>query len=55
MPDRPTIAGAGVPGYDVYEWNVLAGTPPELVNKLHAEGKQVLDMKDVLRRTIAAR
>jgi tripartite-type tricarboxylate transporter receptor subunit TctC len=53
MPDLPTMAEAGVPGYEVYEWNVLvapAGTPPAIINKLHAEVKKVLEMKDVRER-----
>jgi tripartite-type tricarboxylate transporter receptor subunit TctC len=50
MPNLPTMAEAGVPGYEVYEWNVLlapASTPPAIIDKLHAEVKKVLDMKDV--------
>jgi tripartite-type tricarboxylate transporter receptor subunit TctC len=42
-----------VPGYDVYEWNVLvapAGTPPAIINKLHGEVKKALEMKDVRER-----
>jgi tripartite-type tricarboxylate transporter receptor subunit TctC len=53
MPNLPTMAEAGVPGYEVYEWNVLvapAGTPPAVINKLHAEVKKVLEMKDVRER-----
>ncbi|WP_151639151.1 tripartite tricarboxylate transporter substrate binding protein [Noviherbaspirillum aerium] len=53
MPDLPTMAEAGVPGYEVYEWNVLvapAGTPPAIINKLHAEVKKALADKDVKER-----
>jgi tripartite-type tricarboxylate transporter receptor subunit TctC len=53
MPNLATMAEAGVPGYEVYEWNVLvvpAGTPPAVINKLHAEVKKVLEMKDVRER-----
>jgi tripartite-type tricarboxylate transporter receptor subunit TctC len=53
MPDLPTMAEAGVPGYEVYEWNVLvapAGTPVAIINKLQAEVKKVLEMKDVRER-----
>jgi tripartite-type tricarboxylate transporter receptor subunit TctC len=53
MPDLPTMAEAGVPGYEVYEWNVLvapAGTPPAIINKLQVEVKKVLEMKDVRER-----
>jgi tripartite-type tricarboxylate transporter receptor subunit TctC len=44
---------AGIRGYEVYEWNVLvapAGTPPAIINKLHAEVKKVMEMKDVRER-----
>ena len=40
MPDVPTIAEAGVPGYGYAAWNGVvapAGTPPEVIRKLHAE------------------
>lgn len=53
MPDLPTMAEAGVPGYDVYEWNVLvapAGTPQAIVNKLQDEVKKVLALPEVRER-----
>ena len=34
MPDLPTIAESGLPGYETYTWNALfapAGTPPEVI------------------------
>ena len=40
LPDLPTIAEAGVPGYGAYSWggiSVRAGTPPEIVARLNAE------------------
>jgi tripartite-type tricarboxylate transporter receptor subunit TctC len=40
LPDLPTIAEAGVPGYDSYVWFGVvapAGTPPEIVKRLNAE------------------
>jgi tripartite-type tricarboxylate transporter receptor subunit TctC len=45
MPDVPTIAEAGVPGYDATIWlGVLAppGTPREIVQKINAEITKVL-------------
>ena len=39
LPDLPTIAEAGVPGYDSYVWFGVvapAGTPPEIVARLNA-------------------
>lgn len=38
LPDIPTIAEAGVPGYEAIEWNgmmVPAGTPAAVINRLH--------------------
>src|SRR5437762_3447918 len=37
LPEAPTMAEAGVPGYEVYEWNAIfapAGTPAPVVAKL---------------------
>ena len=39
-PDWPTIAEAGLPQYAYTAWNGIvapAGTPPEVIRKLHAE------------------
>ena len=39
LPELPTIAEAGVPGYDSYVWFGIvapAGTPPEIIAKLNA-------------------
>ncbi len=49
-PDVPTVAEAGVPGYEVTVWFGLvapAGTPREVVDKLNAEVKKILAMPDV--------
>ena len=40
FPDVPTIAESGYPGYEDVTWNMLlapAGTPKEIVSRLHAE------------------
>ncbi len=37
LPDVPTVAEAGVPGYEVYEWNAIfapAQTPPAVIARL---------------------
>ena len=50
LPDAPTIAEAGVPGYVVYEWNAIfapAGTPPAVVAKLHEAVAKALQAPDV--------
>ena len=44
-PDLPTIAEAGVPGYDVTGWQALfvpAKTPPEVVRKISADTNTAL-------------
>jgi tripartite-type tricarboxylate transporter receptor subunit TctC len=55
-PELPTIAEAGLPGFDVTSWYALvapAGTPATVVDRLHAEIVKVLDSADV-REKIAA-
>ncbi len=53
LPDVPTIAEAGVAGYQVYEWNVVvapAGTPAPVLTKLAAALRLALDAPDVRER-----
>jgi tripartite-type tricarboxylate transporter receptor subunit TctC len=48
--DIPTIAEAGVPGYDAVGWTLIcapAATPRAIVDKLHAELTAVAAMPDV--------
>jgi len=55
-PDVPTVAEAGVPGYEVTVWFGLvapAGTPREIVQKLNAEVLKILAMPDVRERFLA--
>jgi tripartite-type tricarboxylate transporter receptor subunit TctC len=52
MPDLPTVAEAGVPGYDSGVWyGVLApaGTPREIVARLNGEINRVLNQPDYRR------
>jgi tripartite-type tricarboxylate transporter receptor subunit TctC len=45
MPELPTVDEAGVPGYEYYTWFGLwapKGTPPPIVEKLHAEVQKAL-------------
>jgi tripartite-type tricarboxylate transporter receptor subunit TctC len=49
-PDVPTIAEAGVPGYEATIWlGVMApaGTPKEIVEKLNAEINKAINRADV--------
>ena len=50
LPDVPTIAEAGIPGYEVSTWyGVLApaGTPVPIVNRLDKELKTILALEDI--------
>lgn len=53
LPDVPTVAEAGVPGYSSVPWytlSVASATPPAAVNKLNAELNAVLKDKDLVQR-----
>jgi len=55
LPDVPTIAEAGVPGYEASAWYGLfapAGTPRETVGRLNAEAVKVLRRPEVRQRLI---
>ena len=45
LPDVPTVAEAGIPGYEATLWLGLAapaGTPAEIINRIHAETAKVM-------------
>ena len=49
-PDVPTIAEAGVPGFDVTAWFAIfapAGTPKDIITKLNAETLRIYKLPDV--------
>ena len=53
LPDIPTIAEAGVPGYEAVQWSGFfapAGTPPEIINRLHKDAVSTLNLSDVKER-----
>jgi tripartite-type tricarboxylate transporter receptor subunit TctC len=53
LPDLPTIAEAGVPGYESISWAgvaVPAGTPKEIIARLHAEIVKVLATSEIRER-----
>ncbi len=55
-PDLPTVAEAGVAGYELTVWFGLvapAGTPREVIAKLNAEVLKILAMPDVRERFLA--
>jgi tripartite-type tricarboxylate transporter receptor subunit TctC len=50
MPDLPTVAESGLPGYETYTWNALfapAGTPPELVTRINEAALKALSDPEV--------
>jgi tripartite-type tricarboxylate transporter receptor subunit TctC len=50
LPDLPTMAEAGLPGFEVTSWNGLVvptGTPKEIVQRLNKETVKILQMPDV--------
>jgi tripartite-type tricarboxylate transporter receptor subunit TctC len=53
LPEVPTMQEAGVPGYESVSWGGImapAGTPPAIINKLHAEFARILKLPDVVER-----
>ena len=50
LPDIPTVAESGLPGYEVLVWNVLlspGGTPSAIINKISSDFTAVLQSPDV--------
>jgi tripartite-type tricarboxylate transporter receptor subunit TctC len=50
MPEVPTIAETAIPGYEAGNWHGMfapAGTPQEIVNRLHAEVAKALAAPDI--------
>jgi tripartite-type tricarboxylate transporter receptor subunit TctC len=55
LPDIPTIAESGVPGFEAYSWTGLIGPakmPKELVDRLNRELVEVIRAKDVHERLL---
>ena len=53
LPNVPTVAEAGLPGFDYNLWVGLfapAGTPPEIVDKINKDVNHVLQLPDVKER-----
>jgi tripartite-type tricarboxylate transporter receptor subunit TctC len=56
LPDVPTVAEAGVPGYEVANWIGIvapAGTPQPIIDKLHEEISAIQDSPEVARQFAA--
>ena len=53
LADIPTIAESGFPGFELYEWYALflpAGTPKDIVTRLHAEVMKVMASPAMVKR-----
>ena len=53
MPEVPTIAESGLPGFEVSAWYGLlapAGTPRAIVDRVNAEALRILKLPDVQQR-----
>jgi tripartite-type tricarboxylate transporter receptor subunit TctC len=56
LPDYPTIAESGVPGYETYIWNgmvVRTGTPAQIIQRLHRELTNAIQAPDVAKHLAA--
>jgi tripartite-type tricarboxylate transporter receptor subunit TctC len=57
LPDAPTIASAGVPGYSTVQWHGMlapAGTPQRTTDFLHAELKEILASEEGRKKLVIA-
>ncbi len=53
LPDIPTVAESGLPGFAVSNWIGLfapAGTPPEIVKRVNAEVQKIMQSPEVVKR-----
>jgi tripartite-type tricarboxylate transporter receptor subunit TctC len=51
LPDLPTVAEAGVPGYENSTWSAIAAparTPPAVLERLNREFNAILKMPEVV-------
>lgn len=56
LPDYPTLAESGVPGYELLIWNgivVRAGTPAAIIERLHGELVKAVSVPEVMKHLAA--
>ncbi len=56
VPDLPTVAESGVPGFDGYSWLAIvmpAGVPKEIATKMQNEVLRILELPDVKEKMLA--
>jgi tripartite-type tricarboxylate transporter receptor subunit TctC len=57
LPELPTVAESGVPGFEAWAWQALAvpaGTPREIIAKLNAEFHKAIDTPEIRQKLIDA-
>ncbi len=57
MPEVPTVAESGAPGFDIVQWYaiwVAAKTPRDIVDKLHADITSIIHLPDYKQRQLEA-
>jgi hypothetical protein len=55
LPDAPTLAEAGLPGFDAMSWHMMvapAKTPKDVVGRLHAEMNSIMALPDIQRQVV---
>ena len=55
LPELPTIAESGVPGYEVTSWNAIlapAGTPKEIIARLNTELNKIIAAPEMKQRLV---
>jgi tripartite-type tricarboxylate transporter receptor subunit TctC len=55
LPDTPTVAEAGLPGFALYPWIglfVAGKTPPEIIAKVNGEANRILSQPEVKARLV---
>ena len=56
LPEMPTVAESGLPGYDIATWFGLfapAGVPGEIITKLNAEAGRIVNLPDFREKLVA--
>jgi tripartite-type tricarboxylate transporter receptor subunit TctC len=56
LPDMPSLAELGLPGYDLATWYALvapAGTPPEIISRINADVVAILKRPDVRQQLVS--
>jgi tripartite-type tricarboxylate transporter receptor subunit TctC len=56
LPDVPTVAESGFPGFEMAQWQGLvapAGTPPAVIARLHAELLRIMRMPPIIEKLAA--